>query len=118
MGYYTAYSLCMYGDDDIVDRAEKELLKVSADKAGNIDGDVRELISAGGTYAKLYDISEWISVVAPKFPEVLIILTGDGEDSDDMWEERWKGNEHEFQKAIIPPFTNKNLLTEYEKTKC
>ena len=109
MGYYTAYSLVMRGEDAAVEKAEKALLKRSTDDRGNVDPDCKDLIEIGCVYAKLYDISDWISEIAPKHPDVLIILSGDGEDSDDAWEERWKGNDHELQKAVIPPFQNKNL---------
>ena len=115
MGYYTAYGLTMFGDEGQKNRVEKELLQASKDGAGRIDESMRELLHTGGTYAKLYDIETWINKVAPKFPDVLIILSGDGEDSDDHWEMRWKGKESEMQKAVIPPFTNENLHYPGEK---
>ena len=93
---------------------EKDLLEISKYN-GEINSSVDELISSGSCYAKLYDISGWITEVAKKHPEVLVVLTGDGESSDDLWEERWKGEEHEHQNFTIPPFKNKNLLTEEEK---
>lgn len=113
MGYYTAYGLHITpdkGHEDEVKKFEKELIKYSEN-----DPEVKELVKTGGCYGKLYDIEDWIGEVAKKYPNLLVILGGDGEDSDDLWETRWKGGEVEMQKAVIPPFTNPNLLTEYEK---
>lgn len=107
MGYYTSYSLEIRHreqDSELVKSFEKELLERSDD-----DCEVKELINTGGVWAKLYDLEEWISELAPKYPELLIILYGDGESSDDLWEHRWKGGEQEVKEAVIPPFENPNL---------
>lgn len=112
MGYYTSYSLdirCEEKDVELVKKFQKELLDVSYD-----DPDVRVLIEDGGVWAKLYDIEELINELAPKYPELLIILYGDGEDSYDTWERRWKGSESELQQAAIPPFKNPNLRIKEE----
>ena len=112
MGYYTSYSLEIIGDEVLAKKFEKDLLKESDD-----DFEVRELITTGGAWAKLYDLSDWIKHIAPKYPELLIVLSGDGEDSDDKWEERFRGSDFEHQDAEIPPFENPSLLTDYEKKK-
>ncbi len=112
MGYYTAYSLTVKGDKKLVEQFENDLLQESG-----LDGDVKDLILDGSVYAKLYDLSDWITHISPKYPELLIILNGDGEESDDLWEERWRGSEHELQNAVIPPFENPNLWTDTEKEK-
>ena len=114
MGYYTSYSLSSYGDENDIKAFENDLLEISKDD-GNIDVEVDELIKYGGVNAKLYDLDSWISEIAPKYPDLLIVLSGDGEYSDDNWEQRWKGTETELQKAIIPPFKNQNLWTDSEK---
>ena len=108
MGYYTSYSLQCYGPEDKIKAFEEGLLSISED-----DSEVKELIEDGFVYAKLYDLDKWISAIAPGYPDVLICLSGDGEESDDLWEERWKGNDREIQRAAIPPFRNENL-----KIKC
>ena len=108
MGYYTSYSLQCYGPEDKIKAFEDDLLKRS-EYNGEVDGDLEQLVNDGYVNAKLYDLVGWIAEIAPKHPDVLVCLSGDGEESDDMWEERWKGDEEEFQKAIIPPFENNNL---------
>jgi hypothetical protein len=94
---------------------ERALSAECAKQEGELDSALEELISTGGTYAKLYDIEDWINAVAPKFPDVLICLEGSGEEQDDMWESRWKGDKYEHQEAIIPPFTTPELILEEEK---
>ena len=112
MGYYTSYSLAIEGEKKLVKQFEKDLLEKSG-----LASEVEDLIHDGYVWAKLYDISEWITELAPKYPELLIMLSGDGEDSDDLWEERWCAGEHELQQATIPPFTKYCLLTKAEKEK-
>lgn len=110
MGYYTNYDLAVINKDDSKVKAFKEdLRKESSDADGNVDGDLEDLLNDGYIYAKLYDLEDLISKVAPRHPDVLIILEGDGEDSDDLWEARWKGDNYERHDAVIPPFTNPNL---------
>ena len=116
MGYYTSYSISMHGDEEDIMGFTQDLLEISRNSDGSYDYDVRDLLTSGGVYAKLYEIDDWIGGVAAKYPNLLIILNGDGESSDDLWEERWKGTEHELQNAIIPPFKNQNLWTDDEKT--
>ena len=92
-----------------MEKFEKALLDASGD-----DFEVKELIGFGRVYGKCYDLESNIDELAPKFPHLLIILSGTGEDGED-WEARWRGNDKEVQYSIIPPFNNKNLWTEYEK---
>jgi len=115
MGYYTYFSIAFEGDKDKVEAFKKDLLEESKDDDGDVDSYVEELLNYSGVEAKLYDLEEWIENVAPRHPDVLVILNGDGEESDDLWQARWKGNKSERQFAVIPPFTTKELLTENEK---
>lgn len=94
---------------------KKDLLEESKGDDGTVDGDLEKLLNSGWEEAKLYDIEDWIDEVAPKHPDVLVILDGDGENSDDLWQTRWKGNNSERQEAKIPPFENENLRTDSEK---
>lgn len=113
MGYYTAYSLIEEGPPFSIQEFEEDLKEESV-FGGEVDLDVTELVNTGSTYAKLYDLDKWISKVAKKHPDVLVILQGDGESSGDIWEKRWKGEDFEQQTYSLPPFTNKNLFTKSE----
>lgn len=115
MGYYTSFSLEMHGDLEKIEAAEKDLLEESRYADGTLDPEIKELVETGGVYGKLYELDGYLDAVAHRNPDVLIILTGDGEDSDDLWETRWKGDKTETQRAEIPPFKTKELLTEAEK---
>ena len=112
MGYYTSYVLTLVGEENKVKAFEQDLLDESADPDGTPNDCVQKLIYCGYINAKLCYLTAWINTVAPRHPDVLVILHGEGEESDDLWETRWKGNESETQSAIIPPFTNPNLLSE------
>ena len=117
MGYYTSYGLDYKADEGYQNEEGefiKALVEISKDSEGNDDSEILELTQAGGVWAKLYDLSDWITELAPKFPHLLICLSGNGEDTQDIWEERWKGNDHELQQSVIPPFENPNLKTLYE----
>ena len=115
MGYYTYFQIAFEGDKDKVEAFKKDLLEESKDDDGDIDGYLEDLLSYSGVEAKLYDLEDWINAVAPRHPDVLVILDGDGEESDDNWQARWKGDKSERRFAVIPPFTTKELLTENEK---
>lgn len=115
MGYYTSFSLEIQGEHNRAKQFEKDLIEATRDENGDMDGEIKELIDYGAVYAKLYDIEDYIGPLAKKYPDLLIILGGDGEESDDIWETRWRGEECERQCAVIPPFTNPNLLTNKEK---
>lgn len=110
MGYYTSYSLDIEaekGHEGDIERFENDLKKEYGDSL-----DLTELIQFGGVYAKLYDINDSITVVSKKYPHLLVTLSGDGDDSWDKWEQRWKGEETEYVQAVITyPFTNKKLLS-------
>lgn len=110
MGYYTNYFLTLHGDQEEIKKFESDLYEESEH-----DSDIKELIETGGIYAKLYELEGYIDKVAPKHPDVLVVLEGDGEESDDLWEARWKGEEFEKQSFIIPPFENKNLAIPCDK---
>ncbi len=114
MGYYTAFSLSTYGDPEECEAFEKDLLESTKYSNGEYDCEVQELIDTGGTYAKLYDLEDTIEEIAKNHPNVLVILTGDGEETDDRWEFRCKGKENEKHYATIPPFETPELKTQDE----
>ena len=110
MGYITEFELSLIGEPDNVSEFNATLIKkVEEDDDSHVD-DVKELIDYGYVSGKLYDLEDWIVYVARENPDVLVILKGYGEDQDDMWEMRVKGEDYEKKYAIIPPFENKNLL--------
>lgn len=109
MGYYTAYDLWTFGDIEDTEKFDNDLLEISKDSNGEYDFEVKQLVEFGSVYAKLYDLEAWIRDVAERNPNVLVILTGNGEESFDVWEERYKGKLHERQEMIFPPFKTPEL---------
>jgi len=110
MGYYTAYSLDLYGDPDDIYRFKEALIDEYRDKkTGQQDPEIKELLEVGAVYAKLYGLDNVLHNLAYNHPDVLIVLSGDGEESDDNWEQRMKGADIEFHEMIMPPFENPNL---------
>ena len=106
MGYYTNYTLIFQGNPEDYKRFGDDLITRSDDDFEQLT----ELIETGSVNkAELYNLVDWITTVATEYPNLLLILKGDGETSDDMWEARWKGKDWEIQYAAIPPFENKNL---------
>lgn len=116
MGYYTFYSIDFEGDENKVDAIKKDLIEQSKDEDGDADCWLEELLDCGEVDAKLYDLEDWIDAVAPRHPDVLVVLQGDGEEKGDSWERRWKGTEFEAQYSAIPPFKNPKLFTNKEIT--
>ena len=117
MGYNTSYSLSVQADEGCLNQEDRfygALLERTRMTNGEFDPEFVELIDSGGCYGHLYDIEESIDQIAPNYPHLLIMLAGRGEDENDSWEKRWKGEHSEIQRSVIPPFENPNLRTKYE----
>lgn len=111
MGYYTVYQIDFEGPEKDIESFKKDLLDVAEKNEARLC--IEDLYLDGYVEAKLYELTSWIDELAPKYPELLIMLGGDGEASDDYWEKRWKGDKTEMHEMVMPPFTE--LLTKEEK---
>lgn len=100
MGYYTDYGLIMIGPEDEQDKIREELRSLG----------MIELADEDSMSAKWYNHEEDMSRIAKKYPNVLIRLSGCGEEQDDIWEKRWKGKHFEHHWMEMPSFTNPELL--------
>ena len=105
MGYYTSYTLNLYGSEEDKKKFSDELYNRYKPDFSPI----KELLEDGGVYAKLYDLEDNISKMAENYPDLLVVLTGDGEESCDIWEMRCKGDLCEYHSMEMPPFTTKGL---------
>lgn len=108
MGYYTCFAIEFEGDEQEVNKAKDDFKHL-------YNGYLEELIDLGDAELKWYEWEKDMKKVAKENTNVLIILHGNGEESDDIWQARAKGDEYEFQSFCIPPFENPNLFTEDEK---
>ena len=93
MGYYTAYNLVIQnGDDSLIETFRKE--NENANYALNEDGDTLE-------YCKWYNHEEDLKNFSAKYPEVVFILEGDGEESGDMWKKYFQNGKCQTANAHI-----------------
>lgn len=109
MGYYTDYTLNLYGSEEDKKKFADDLRDKYRYKDGTPDKEIENLLTFGSLYGKYYDLEDVISRITEKYPELLVVLTGDGEDSCDIWEMRCKGDLCESHSVEMPPFTAKGL---------
>lgn len=115
MGYYTYFSLDIKGDPEEVEKVQNFHVPDNDTEFSDpfyINGILDE--TEDHDY-KWYDWEKDMKKLARKFPNVLFILDGDGEESNDNWQFRIKGNICEHHYVELPPFTTPELLTEREK---
>ena len=116
MGYYTNFSLRMIGNDDDINEvvASASKLEQGENYEPFVDG-IKELVTEEELYAKWYHFEEDFIPFAQKFPNVLFIVYGSGEEEMDIWELRIKGDFTEYHEVEMPHFTTPELLLENEK---
>ena len=102
MGYRTFINICMYGEPKDIEAVEKEMHKVLGDELAD------EILN-NEAYIKWYYIEDDFFTFAKHNPNVLIIVAGYGDEQEDIWEARWKGEDYECQESSIPPFKNEKL---------
>ena len=104
MGYYTYYTLSYYGSPE--DEQALREFEPDKDEFSYPPELIKQLIADNGDNDwKWYDWREDMEKLAKKFPNITFVLSGDGEDSDDIWEWRGKGDKYEFHYMEMPPFT-------------
>ena len=110
MGYYTYFSLSYYGAQE----DEEALQDYHVDDGSKEYSDpyyINGILDDGVDHDyKWYDWEKDMRMLASKFPNVVFILNGSGEDSYDIWEFRIKGNVSEFHSMEMPPFTTPELI--------
>lgn len=111
MGYITVYDIALIGSEKDKKAFQKDLLAKYDD-----DEELKSFFKYGWLDGKYYDLEEDIRNIAENYPNLFIILKGDGEESGDQWEHRFKGKDEERHQMEMPPFTNPNLQLPSEKT--
>jgi hypothetical protein len=115
MGYYTHFDLIMHPKQDTV--RELEIMRVIASKidkkdpADISDDDAKWCLS---DHLKWYDHHDHMVEVSKQFPDIIFVLCGEGEESDDIWQEYFTNGEYEeiYAEIVYPKPTNpkfKNL---------
>ncbi len=112
MGYYTTFRL------EIVDGSQKQIQKVK-DFANTLHSEVtngidfESLFDEDGEYTKWYQHRVCMEMISKKFPRALFFLTGEGEETADLWHEYWLAGKVQRCPAVITfAEFNKDLLTD------
>lgn len=111
MGYYTYFSLRYYASEEDT----KALMEFEPSKSDfNTPNCIKELIreEEDSHEWKWYSWEADIKKLASMFPSVLFVLNGVGEESDDVWEWRGKGDKSEYHEVEMPKFTELVLPNE------
>lgn len=107
MGYYTNYGLDLYGEPEAIKKCEDDI------RASLSDDIAAPLIDYGYVEEiKWYDWQACMSAIAKRNPDVIIVLSGDGEDNLDVWQWRGKGDKSEYHEVEMPKFTELVLPNE------
>lgn len=99
MGYYTNFELS-------VDQDEEAVREFLSSEDGNLTGGYLSswLEYWSGSWSangKWYEHSEDMKFLSTRFPDVLFTLTGDGEETGDLWAKYYKGGKEQIAKAEI-----------------
>ena len=81
MGYYTTYSLTH-------EEGPREQFKKMLEDIDAMMGD-NEMSSFESINAKWYSYEMDIKQLSLKYPDIIFRVNGDGEDSDDLWQDFW-----------------------------
>ncbi len=91
MGYYTSYDLKIHADGDryVHDEDAKEELK------GIVDYDPFQ------ESCKWYGHEEDMQALSKQYPNTIFVLSGEGEESGDIWKKYFKNGKMQVCKAVI-----------------
>ena len=110
MGYYTYFSLSYHGSPED-EKSIQEFRVEDDDKEFSNPWYINGILDECADHDyKWYDWEKDMRILASKFPNVLFILNGNGEELDDIWEFRIKGDISEFHCMVMPPFTTPELI--------
>ena len=111
MGYYTYYqvSWSKHEDESVETAIEKKFNDLTGINEESFVWDY-DVWDANDKYtlafnAKWYDWADDICKLSETYPDITFEVSGDGEESEDLWKSVWKGGRYETQHAVIPPFT-------------
>ena len=108
MGYYTIFKLSAK-DSEITDDMKKELSTINSYYFDNLNL-IDELVE-GWFEAKWYDYVDNMKMLSLKFPTIVFILEGSGEESSDMWVAYFMNGKVQHEKAKITyDYFNPNKL--------
>lgn len=110
MGYYTSYHADIYDNrghynGDLEEKIAHAIARLPYFNCDNED--IMEIDDVIGMEAiKWYDYIDDMKHISLQFPDVTIIISGQGEDSDDIWRTYFKNGQYAHYKAkiVFPEF--------------
>lgn len=98
MGYYTRYSLTWTSDfdDEELDTAIGDAIEKNEDFSYALSRD-----GESGDSCKWYDHEYHMRALSLKFPGVLFTLSGEGEESGDIWKKYFRGGKMQICKVVL-----------------
>ena len=102
MGYYTNFELTMYPQP-----AEDLEITITRDIIALIDYTCLDEVRETDVQCFLCDVLKWyhhkehMIEISKKYPDIIFVLHGEGEDNDDMWNEYYCAGEFERVDAEI-----------------
>jgi hypothetical protein len=106
MGYYTRFNITISDNTDICNIVER--LRSISGYDWDYCGD------------KIYDFCKWyehehdMNLLSKEFPDIVFTVTGDGEESDDLWREYWKnGKVQNANRHIVYDEYNEDKLEKW-----
>ena len=105
MGYNTSYDLDLKNAGEKTLEIIKELRNTYEDAEFALDEN-------GGSYdnAKWYDHEENLVEFSRKYPDVIFILSGEGEEAGDVWKKYFKDGKKQIANAVL-------VIDEYDESK-
>jgi hypothetical protein len=115
MSYNTWYELKHDAAGDPKKKAIEEYIEANEE--------LRDAVGSNQSHVKWYEHDDDMLKLSKEFPEVTFILSGEGEESDDMWESKYKDGKMATRCPVIewPEFgelkeksadSNENIDTE------
>lgn len=108
MGYYTDYRITVKHGSVDMDKLKEEMDQESGYEFENEGGYI-----ASSDCIKWYDWTPDMKKVSQKFPEVLIMVEGEGEESGDVWQCYFHNGRHEHIPGEVV-FADSQLNKEFE----
>lgn len=109
MGYYTSFKM-------VVLENGQEVNEIQFPEFSNVDLDqgslsISSLIEHTSDSCKWYDHEEEMIEYSKKFPQLVFILDGDGEEAGDVWREFYKnGKTYRWELEVVRPNFNAKKL--------